>query len=157
MYRWLDGAGKALKSPGPDGPRYLGARGPRGRGRQTQKVEEENDEDEELDEDEDDGTSRSRGGGSRRQSEKDMIPFPTNPHFRSEPVLSEELKDRIWHRVTIDKDSVRRVSTDLHVEMRRVGAVVRLKSLEKQWEEQVRSFPCMGVPAALDENNSDFD
>ena len=72
------------------------------------------------------------------ENQEDMRPFPTNTLFKSEAVLSEELKDEIYKRVVVDKVSVRRVSADLHVEMRRVGAVVRLKVVEKAWEEKVR-------------------
>lgn len=68
----------------------------------------------------------------------DLAPFPRNRHFKSQPVLSEEMKDEIWHQVVDLKKSVRTVSVDLNVEMSRVGAVVRLKAVEKQWVEQVR-------------------
>ena len=67
----------------------------------------------------------------------DLMPFPLNRHFRSQPVLSEELRQEIWRRVAHGDQDVRGVSASLGVEMRRVGAVVRLVSLEKRLEEEV--------------------
>ncbi|KAI5793211.1 eukaryotic mitochondrial regulator protein-domain-containing protein [Geopyxis carbonaria] len=69
-----------------------------------------------------------------RKSERGSmnVPFPLNPHFRSAPVLSEELKNEI-HRRVMAGQSVRRVSAHFSVTMERVAAVVRLKEVEKQW------------------------
>ena len=72
-----------------------------------------------------------------RESAEDLMPFPMNRQFRSQHVLSEELKDVIYKRVMVDGETVRNVSADLGVEMNRVGAVVRLKAVEKEWEKQV--------------------
>ncbi|KAB8236067.1 eukaryotic mitochondrial regulator protein-domain-containing protein [Aspergillus alliaceus] len=69
-------------------------------------------------------------------------PFPLNPHFASQPILSEELRNEIYDRVVNKKKSVRAVSVDLGVDMRRVGAVVRLVELEKRQKQQ-------GKPLAL--------
>jgi hypothetical protein len=69
-----------------------------------------------------------------------LRPFPANPQFKSEPILPEEARHEIWKRVMQDGDSVREVSADLRVEMRRVGAVVRLMEIEKEWQRIV-SFP----------------
>ena len=66
------------------------------------------------------------------------MPFPLIRQFRSQHVLSEELKDAIYDRIMVNGESVRNVSAALGVEMNRVAAVVRLKAVEKQWEEQVR-------------------
>ncbi|ESZ90730.1 hypothetical protein SBOR_8890 [Sclerotinia borealis F-4128] len=66
---------------------------------------------------------------------RDMLPFPGNRKFISQSVLSEEMRELIWTRIMQDAQSVREVSADLGVEMSRVGAVVRLKELEKQWEQ----------------------
>jgi hypothetical protein len=65
-------------------------------------------------------------------------PFPLNDHFVSHPVLSQDLREEIWKRVRRDKQSVRSVSIELGVEMRRVGAAVRLVELERQWIAAVR-------------------
>ncbi|KAL9043766.1 MAG: hypothetical protein Q9214_003056, partial [Letrouitia sp. 1 TL-2023] len=78
------------------------------------------------------------GGGKPIPKEQpdDLMPFPMNRKFRSLPVLSDELRDEIFRRVVEAGQSVRTVSADLGVEMRRVGAVVRLKSIERQWEAE---------------------
>ena len=64
-------------------------------------------------------------------------PFPLNPNFVSESVLSEELRGEIFRRVVGLKKSVRAVSVELKVDVRRVAAVVRLVQLERQWRSEV--------------------
>ena len=81
----------------------------------------------------------ARDEGLPTETQEDLMPFPLNRSFRSEPVLSDELKDEIYRRIMEEKRSVRDVSTALGVEMKRIGAVVRLKALEKQWEQEVSS------------------
>ena len=140
MFRWLDGPGKTFRASATDGPpQYLGSQVPQHRVARHDKKPSEEATTEVGEKDEDESTpSRGRKNASSRPSNPmSMIPFPTNLRFKSDPVLSEELKDYIWHRVMVDKVSVRRVSAELHVEMRRVGAVVRLKGLEKEWEAEV--------------------
>ena len=140
MFRWLEGPGQVHKSPS-NGPHYLGSSGAQGRSpRRNQKVAEKSSESQATSDGEASATApRSRGEESgRRPPRPDLIPFPANRQFKSEAVLSEDLKDHIWHRVMVAQKSIRRVSADLHIEMRRVGAVVRLKSLEKRWEQEVR-------------------
>ncbi|CAG7920390.1 unnamed protein product [Penicillium olsonii] len=63
-------------------------------------------------------------------------PFPNNPNFVSESVLSEELRNEVYTRVVEEKKSVRAVSMDLGIDMKRIGAVVRLVELEKRQREQ---------------------
>lgn len=69
-----------------------------------------------------------------------MAPFPGNPVFVSQPILSEEMREEIWRRIMQDGQTVRDVSASLGVEMRRVGAVVRLKEIEKEWLRIVSSL-----------------
>lgn len=66
-------------------------------------------------------------------------PFPLNPNFVSEPILGEDMRREIYRRVVKEKKSVRVVSIELRVEMRRVAAVVRLMELERAWKSQVCS------------------
>ena len=73
------------------------------------------------------------------ETTRDLQPFPLNRSFISQPVLSDELREEIWKRVLQDGKSVREVSAELTVEMSRVGAVVRLKEIEKEWERTVSS------------------
>lgn len=65
-------------------------------------------------------------------------PFPNNPNFVSESILSEELRNEVYNRVVEEKKSVRAVSMDLGIDMKRIAAVVRLVELEKRQREQVR-------------------
>ncbi|KAI1626700.1 eukaryotic mitochondrial regulator protein-domain-containing protein [Exophiala viscosa] len=67
-----------------------------------------------------------------RESEDDLRPFPQNQHFRSQSILSEELQQEIWRRVQVEQKSVRQVSVEMRVDMRRVAAVVRLIEVENR-------------------------
>jgi hypothetical protein len=70
----------------------------------------------------------------------DLRVFPQNPNFLSQPVLSEEFREAIWERILKHGMSVREVSAELKVEMSRVGAVVRLKEIEKEWQRIVSLY-----------------
>ncbi|KAG2416069.1 hypothetical protein HFD88_007261 [Aspergillus terreus] len=107
MFTWLNGEGAALKNHIPGQTNYL-----------TQLRYRRSGEDE----------TPERTGPSR--------PFPLNPSFVSEPILSEELRNEIYERVVRKKKSVRAVSVELGIDMRRVGAVVRLVELEKRMRQQ---------------------
>ena len=85
--------------------------------------------------------ARAKDVGIPREHPGDLVPFPMNPFYRSHPVLSEELRDEIYKRVVDENKSIRDVSAALGVEMRRVGAVVRLKDLEDRWQQEVLFFP----------------
>ncbi|KAF7551429.1 hypothetical protein G7Z17_g5001 [Cylindrodendrum hubeiense] len=60
-------------------------------------------------------------------------PFPLNPLFRSQPVLDDTTRELIWEKVTVRGDSIKAVSAEMGVDVRRVAAVVRLKEVERQW------------------------
>lgn len=138
----MNGPGSVFRNPLPGSTNYLSAYDKDGHlnrvKRYRPKIEGE---------DEDEG-GENEGPLSRRknlagdkpipkESLQDLSPFPMNRQFRSQPVLSEELKDEIYKRIVLQGDSVQVVSAELQVEMRRVGAVVRLKSVEKKWVDQV--------------------
>jgi len=73
---------------------------------------------------------------------EDLRPFPQNQYFRSQPVLSEDLREAIYRRVKKDGATVSLASVEFGVSNERVGAVVRLKQMEKEWIAQVRvTFP----------------
>lgn len=161
MFRWLNGPGSAFRHPLPGSTNYLNAYDRNGRlvrvkdrsvGKVNQDKEEkkkEEDEDQEVDEDgglvpektkkmQEDKIRETKSISSLpKESAEDLIPFPMNRQFRSQNVLSEELKDAIYERVMIRGDNVRNVSAALGVEMNRVAAVVRLKAVEKEWEKEV--------------------
>lgn len=86
-----------------------------------------------------------RGGnkGSGRRGKEDRKgaanPFPLNPYFKSQPVLSEALKEELYHNVAIQGRSLRQTSTYFKVSMERVAAVVRMKQMERDWLEEVCS------------------
>lgn len=63
----------------------------------------------------------------------DLRPFPLNNDFRSQSVLSEELREEVWRQVVEEKQTVATVSAVFGIDMRRVAAVVRLKTVEKDW------------------------
>ncbi|RAH44392.1 mitochondrial 37S ribosomal protein mS45 [Aspergillus brunneoviolaceus CBS 621.78] len=67
-------------------------------------------------------------------------PFPGNPLYRSDPILSEDMRNEIHRQVTVQNKSVRAVSVQYSVDMRRVAAVVRLVELENQMKEQGKSL-----------------
>lgn len=72
-----------------------------------------------------------------KEDRADLKPFPLNPLFVSESVLSEDLRNRLYEEVVEKKKSVRTVSVMYGVDMRRVAAVVRLVTLEKQMAREV--------------------
>ncbi len=149
MFRWLNGPGAVFRNPLPGSTNYLNAYDKEGQLIRAKKYGPSNDDGDtkkSLAGDDDDGIGRgplsqqkNLAGDQPIPKEKleDLIPFPMNRQFSSQPVLSEELKDEIYKRIVDQGQSLQVVSAELEVEMRRVGAVVRLKSVEKQWVEQV--------------------
>lgn len=111
MFAWLEGPGESFRHPLPGSTNYLSAYDINGRLR--------------------------REGENTPETPDDLRPYPLNKHFFSEPILSQELREEIWRRVQVDNKSVRTVSVELGVEMRRVGAVVRLMQVEKRMKEEV--------------------
>jgi hypothetical protein len=81
--------------------------------------------------------TREQPKKERRLEEQDFRPFPLNRHFSSQPVLSEEFREVIYLQVVEKKKSVRTVSAEYGVSMERVGAVVRMKQMERDWIQQV--------------------
>lgn len=74
---------------------------------------------------------------SNNNSNGPSRPFPSNPAFISQPVLSEEARELIWNKVMVKWEGVKAVSAELGVDQRRVAAVVRMKEVEKDWEAKV--------------------
>lgn len=60
-------------------------------------------------------------------------PFPLNPFFRSEAVLTDSKKNAIYDMVTREKQSLKAVSAKHGVDVRRVAAVIRLGAIERDW------------------------
>lgn len=95
------------------------------------------------------------GRERRYMGQAEDQPFPLNPHFRSEPVLSDAVREAIWERVVENGEAIKSVSHEYGVDVRRIAAVVRLKQVEKAMVAKVRShlpvsFRCYFVtPGAL--------
>ena len=145
MFKWLNGPGANFKNPLPGSTNYLNAYDASGKLiRATQEDSKRRSyEDTPATEDGDiPSISEMNLQGDEPlppESLDDLMPFPLNREFRSQPVLSEEFKQEIYDRVVKHGHPVRRVSSELQVEMRRVGAVVRLKAVEEQWKQEVCS------------------
>lgn len=71
----------------------------------------------------------------------DLRPFPANQEFSSQPVLSDRFKTKLWQEIMLNGKSVSEVSAEYRVEMSRVGAVVRLLEVEKEWNRIVSQPP----------------
>ncbi|KAI4786165.1 hypothetical protein E4T44_13938, partial [Aureobasidium sp. EXF-8845] len=68
-----------------------------------------------------------------RERASDLRPYPLNNDFRSQAVLSEELRQEIYKKIVVEKVDLSTVSALYGVDMRRVAAVVRLKTVENNW------------------------
>lgn len=77
--------------------------------------------------------------GVPKERQSDLRPYPLNQNFTSQAVLSEELRERIYELVVENEVDIKAVSGAFGVDIRRVAAVVRLKTIEKQWLEEVSS------------------
>lgn len=83
-------------------------------------------------------------GGSQESATR---PFPNNPQFMSESILSEELRNEVYNRVHNEKKSLRAVSVELGIDMTRIAAVVRLVELENRQRKQVSTLlPLLLMP-----------
>lgn len=76
----------------------------------------------------------------------DLRPYPMNISFRSERVLSEELREELYTQVVERGMDVSTVSAAFGVDIRRVAAVVRLKTIEKRWIEKVSFYRVLSSP-----------
>lgn len=81
-------------------------------------------------------SGRDRDGDSHEAPR----PFPGNRTFISEAVLSEELRNEVYVRVVEKKKSLRAVSVELGIDMKRIAAVVRLVEMERRQRAQVWIF-----------------
>lgn len=116
MFNWLNGPGASLRSHIPGSTNYLTDLRDRGESSPG------------------DNPAEEQGRPARQR------PFPLNSNYVSESILSAELRGEVYRRVVEQGKGVREVSVELGIDMRRVGAVVRLVELEKRWASQVCSF-----------------
>lgn len=137
LFRWLTSQGESLRNPLEGSTNYLGAYNKEGKLKRVVTAAANG-----SDKDGDKGKSRDKNSRSSElppESARDRVPFPLNPQFVSEPVLSETFRDQIWRQIMREGKSVREVSVAMKVEMARVGAVVRLKEVELEWQRIVSS------------------
>ncbi|PVH96726.1 hypothetical protein DM02DRAFT_617014 [Periconia macrospinosa] len=161
FYQWLNGPGRALKEPLPGSTNYLGAYDRFGNliradnryltGRKK-KEEAEEGEDEAASKsgqeaDETDMTERRLDEAAENEDKKqeelklppeskeDLRPFPGNKYFQSQPVLSEDLREAIYQAMVdpVSPMSLPAASVHFGVSNERIGAVYRLKHMEKEW------------------------
>lgn len=109
FFNWVDGPGAVFKQADDGGPKYLSA---------YDKYTWER---------------KEPGAGGNIN----MNPYPLNRAFKSQPVLSDQMREEIYRRVQIEGQSIRQVSAKLAVSLERVAAVVRLKAVEKEWADSV--------------------
>lgn len=164
MFAWLNGPGRKLRDPFPGSTNYLGAYdkfGVRRSGRRGQKEQsEDNEQDKEQEEGEENDPDEVTNEAQEQQTSKKADPvgekhfqpngdpskirelkvYPLNQYFISQPVLSEQLRDKIYQDVVEKGSTVAQASITWQIDMRRVAAVVRLKAVEKQWIAEVCSI-----------------
>lgn len=139
MFAWLNGPGENFRHPLPESTNYLSAYDRRGKllrgsvGKSTESAENTSTDSQALE-------NAATEQQLEKETREDLRPFPLNQHFVSQSVLSEALRQEIWKRVQVNKKSVRQVSVELGVEMRRVGAVVRLVEVERRMRAEVSLF-----------------
>ena len=155
MFAWLNGPGRAFREPLPGSTNYLGAydkfgnlmraTSPRDNtNKEAEQAEEEDDPNMSAEEKQQHKEARkaeaeeeAAQGRLPKESAGDLRPFPLNKAFRSESVLSEQFKDEIYKKFVEEKLDIATVSAAFGVDMRRVAAVVRLKTIENQWIAEV--------------------
>ncbi|TVY75900.1 37S ribosomal protein S35 [Lachnellula suecica] len=151
LFRWLGSQGENFRNPLNGSTNYMGAYNREGQLKRVVeselfKARAREDKGQEPAKPEEAGKD-DKNKTLPEETTRDRIPFPLNRNFVSQPVLSEELREEIWQRIMKGGKSVREVSADLKVEMSRVGAVVRLKEVEKEWK-RILTFDVKGKPLA---------
>ncbi|KAI0162243.1 eukaryotic mitochondrial regulator protein-domain-containing protein [Xylariaceae sp. FL1272] len=61
------------------------------------------------------------------------FPFPINKHFVSHPVLDDAARELVWEKIMRRGETIKSVSAEYGIDIRRVAAIVRLKEVEKDW------------------------
>ncbi|KFY40617.1 hypothetical protein V494_03417 [Pseudogymnoascus sp. VKM F-4513 (FW-928)] len=116
MYSWLNGPGEKFREPLEGSSNYMGAYRKNGILKRA--------------------AMSPPGAPLLPPFGDDLKPFVKNDNFVSQPVTSEALREEVWEKIMKNGLSVKEVSIELGVEMSRVGAIVRLKEVEKAWQRQ---------------------
>ncbi|KAI4716893.1 hypothetical protein E4T48_06931 [Aureobasidium sp. EXF-10727] len=149
MFSWLNGPGRVFREPLPGSTNYLGAYDRSGNlMRLRAGAEQENDQENKVDvsklndeekaqyEKEKEEKAAEDRNKLPRERAADLRPYPLNNDFRSQSVLSEELREEIYKKIVDEKFDLSTVSALFGVDMRRVAAVVRLKTIERNWASE---------------------
>jgi hypothetical protein len=156
MFSWLNGPGRVFREALPGSTNYLGAYDRSGNlirlrdgleeSEQENKVDlsKLNDEEKAKYKKEKEAKAAEDRNKMPRERASDLRPYPLNNDFRSQAVLSEELRQEIYKKIVVEKVDLSTVSALYGVDMRRVAAVVRLKTIESNWVAEV----CHAVPFA---------
>ena len=83
------------------------------------------------------GSYDLRSWSRKEERGSQFFPFPLNPYYKANTVLSDELKEIVYDRVVNKKRTIRGVSAELSISLERVAAVVRLKTIEKNMIKEV--------------------
>ncbi|KAI4737571.1 hypothetical protein E4T50_11937 [Aureobasidium sp. EXF-12298] len=144
MFSWLNGPGRVFREPLPGSTNYLSAYDRSGNLTRLRAGAEQEEEDkvdvsklnaEEKAKYEQKKEAKAADDRSKlpRERGSDLRPYPLNTDFRSQSVLSEELREEIYKKIVDEKVDLSIVSALYGVDMRRVAAVARLKTIEKNW------------------------
>ncbi|THZ49787.1 hypothetical protein D6C90_03162 [Aureobasidium pullulans] len=146
MFSWLNGPGRVFREPLQGSTNYLSAYDRSGNLlRLRYGAEQENEEEDKIDESKLSDEEKAKRIEEKEAKEKedrhkmpkerasDLRPYPLNNDFRSQSILSEELREELYKKIIDEKVDLSTVSALYGVDMRRVAAVVRLKAIEKNW------------------------
>jgi hypothetical protein len=159
MFSWLNGPGRVFREPLPGSTNYLSAYDRSGNLTRLRAGADQEEEDkvdvsklnaEEKAKYEQEKEAKAADDRSKlpRERGSDLRPYPLNTDFRSQSVLSEELREEIYKKIVAEKVDLSIVSALYGVDMRRVAAVVRLKTIEKNWVSEV-CCTCSSAIASL--------
>jgi hypothetical protein len=140
LFRWLQTQGQNFASPLNGSTNYLFAYNPQGQLKRVVERDEGKEDVKKGENGEPEQNNPNKKDELPPETSRDLRVFPANPNFFSQPVLSEEFREAIWEKIMKEGLSVREVSAQLKVEMSRVGAVVRLKEIEKEWQRIVSFY-----------------
>ncbi|CCD24525.1 mitochondrial 37S ribosomal protein mS45 NDAI_0D02110 [Naumovozyma dairenensis CBS 421] len=81
---------------------------------------------------------RGNNPNFRFNPDKELQPFPSNPHCKTNYIISDELKGEIVNMISNDGFSTQQVSQKLGIKIPRIEAILKLSQIEKKWEAQNR-------------------
>lgn len=82
--------------------------------------------------------------------DEDNKPFPSNPLFSSQAILTDIMKDMIFKEME-EGINMRDISRRYQIDLRRVAAVYRLKLVEMEWKRDVSPTLFYIIPRLYDD------